>query len=101
MRHILICVALMLCMGTAFGQSSYTKVDNNTFQSVKVERARSSNYQPTGKYYIDRDSVRYEIHTHTVTKGADAGKTFCYIQKVSKKTGKPYWKRIDVKPEEL
>jgi hypothetical protein len=92
---------MLLISGIAMGQSSYQKVDNNTFRAEKVQKTRPSTYQPTGKYYIDRDSVRYEIHTHTVSKGENAGKTFCYIQKVSKKTGKPYWKKIDVKPEEL
>lgn len=92
---------MMLAMGTAFGQSTYTKVDNNTFRAEKVQRTRPSAYKPTGKFYVDRDSVRYEIYTHTVSKGENAGKTFCYIQKVSKKTGKTYWKRIDVKPQEL
>ena len=101
MKHIILCIMMMLAMGAALGQASYTKVDNNTFQATKVTRAKATSYQPTGKYYVDKDSVRYEIHTHTVTKGKDAGQTFCYIQKVSKKTGKPYWKKIDVKPEEL
>lgn len=101
MKKIFFCIAMMLCVSMAWGQSNYSKVDGNTFKAEKVVKAKASTYQATGKYYIDTDTVRYEIYTHTVTKGKEAGQTFCYIQKVSKKTGKSYWKRIDVKPEEL
>lgn len=99
MKRIIMSIIMMLFVGVCFGQT-YTKVDNNTYQAVKVTKTRTSTYQPTGKYYIE-DSVKYEIHIHTTSKGKNAGQTYCYIQKVSKKTGKPYWKKIDVKPEEL
>ena len=85
----------------AMGQVNYQKIDNNTFQATKTVSTKQSTYQPTGKYYIDTDGIKYEIHTHTVTKGDNKGKTFCYIKKVSKKSGKSYWKQIAVKPEEL
>lgn len=100
-RVILILITLVALGATANAQSTYSKVDNKTFKSEKVVKAKSSSYTPTGYYYVDRDSIRYEIHIHTTTKGKNAGQTYCYIQKVSKKTGKPYWKKIDVKPEEL
>ena len=102
MKHIVICILMMLTMGVCFGQSSYTKVDNNTFQAVKVERAKDTNaYKPTGKYYIAKDGVKYEIYLHTCTRGENKGKTFCYIQRISKKSGKARWEKIDIKPEEL
>lgn len=101
MKHIIICIALMLCMGTAFGQS-YTKVDNKTFQAVKVERAKDTNsYKPTGNYYVAKDGKKYEIYLHTCKRGEHKGETFCYILRTSAKTGKTYWSKIDVKPEEL
>lgn len=101
MKKTILCVLMTLCMACAWGQASYSKVDGNTFKAEKVVRSKASTYQATGKYYIDTDTVRYEIYTHTVSKGKEAGQTFCYIQKVSKKTGKRYWKKIDIKPEEL
>ena len=87
----------------AMGQVNYQKVDNNTFKAttVSTNSTKQSTYQPTGKYYIDTDGIKYEIYLHTVTKGDNKGKTFCYIKKVSKKSGKSYWKQIAVKPEEL
>ena len=100
-RIILILIALVAFGATVNAQSTYSRVDNKTFKSEKTAKAKSSSYTPTGYYYVARDSVKYEIHTHTVTKGKNAGQTYCYIQRVSKKTSKPYWQKIDVKPEEL
>lgn len=103
MKKIMLMVLLLVAANTVvWGQSTYTKNSNGDFQAVKTERkAKASTYTPTGKYYVDTDSVRHEIYLHTITKGDNAGKQACYIQKVSKKTGKSYWKKIDVKPEEL
>ena len=100
-RVILILIALIAFGATVNAQSTYSKVDNKTFKSEKVAKAKSSSYTPTGYYYIARDSVKYEIYLHTTTKGKNAGQTYCYIQRVSKNTGKYYWQKIDVKPEEL
>lgn len=100
-RVFLILIALVAFGATVNAQSTYSRVDNRTFKSEKTVKARSSSYTPTGYYYIAKDSVKYEIHTHTVAKGKNAGQTYCYIQRVSQKTGKPYWQKIDVKPEEL
>lgn len=100
-RIILILIALVAFGATVNAQSTYSRVDNKTFKSEKVAKAKSSSYTPTGYHYVARDSVKYEIHTHTVTKGKNAGQTNCYIQRVSKNTGKTYWQKIDVKPEEL
>lgn len=101
-RIVLIALFVLFAGMTCVGQSTYSRSSNGDFVAVKtVRKTVGSSYQPTGKYYVDTDSIRYEIYIHTVTKGKDAGQTYCYIQKVSKKTGKSYWKRIDVKPEEL
>lgn len=101
MKKIILILIALVAFGATVNAQSYSKVDNNTFQAVAVTKTKASTYTPTGYYYVDRDSVRYEIHIHTTTKGKNAGQTYCYIQKISKKTGKPYWKKIDVKPEEL
>lgn len=98
MKHIILLFVMLLIGGVAMSQSTYQKIDDKTFQSIK---STNSNYTATGYYYIAKDGVKYEIYTHTVTKGKNAGQTFCYIKKVSKKTGKSYWQKINVKPEEL
>jgi hypothetical protein len=100
-KIILILIALVVFGATVNAQSTYSKVDNKTFKSEKVAKTKSSSYTPTGYYYITKDSVKYEIYLHTTTKGKNAGQTYCYIQRISKKTGKSYWQKIDVKPEEL
>ena len=101
MKHIILCILLALSTTAAFGQS-YTKVDNKTFQAVKVERAKDANsYKPTGNYYVAKDGKKYEIYLHTCKRGEHKGETFCYILRTSAKTGKTYWQKIDVKPEEL
>lgn len=100
-KIIFILIALVAFRATINAQQSYSKVDNKTFKSEKVAKAKSSSYTPTGYYYVAKDSVKYEIYLHTTTKGKNAGQTYCYIKRISKKTGKSYWQKIDVKPEEL
>lgn len=73
------------------------KVDAKTFKATKQSGSRGSGYQPTGYSYIDTDGKTYEIHSHVVSRGADAGKICYYIQRVSKKTGNTYWKKVEVK----
>ena len=101
MKHIIFIICMLLGCNIALGQSTIKKVDSKTFQSVKVEKSKDSTYTPTGYYYVDKKGVKYEIYVHKLTRGANAGVTCCYIKKVSAKTGKVYWQKIDVKPEEL
>ena len=101
-RIVLAALFVLMASVTCLGQSTYVKSSNGDFVATRTIRKSAENsYKPTGKYYVDRDSVRYEIYLHTTTKGKNAGRTYCYINKTSKKSGKPYWKKIDVKPEEL
>ena len=88
---------------TMNAQSVNVTKEGKTFTATKVAKtsSRGSGYQATGYTYIDTDGNAYEIHTHEVTKGKNAGQTKCYIQRVSKNTGKSYWKEIPVKSEEL
>ena len=75
-----------------------TKVDSKTFKAVKQSgsSSRGTGYKPTGYQYIDTDGKTYEIYSHIVTKGENAGKTQYYIEKTSKKTGNKYWKKINI-----
>lgn len=101
MKHIIFCIVMLLMSGIAMGQSTYQKVDNKTFKQVKVEKNNDSTYHATGYYYETKKGDKYEIYTHTPSRGKNAGVKACYVKKISVKTGRVYWQRIDVKPEEL
>lgn len=105
MKRLIITAAIMLALGMAAQAQEAKRVvvvkQGKTFTATKNETSKGSSYSPTGFTYVDTDGEAYEIHTHTTQKGKNAGTTRCYIQRTSKNTGKPYWKVIDVKPEEL
>lgn len=105
MKKLIFTAALFLALsGSATAQTKTTvHKEGKTFVATRQANGNNENkgYAPTGYYYVDTDGQTYEIHIHTTQKGEHAGETKCYIQRVSKKTGKPYWKIIAVKPEEL
>lgn len=99
MKHIIILFAMLLIGGVAVCQQStkaakVIKVDTKTFKADSSKA--NSSYQPTGYYYQLKSGEKREIYIHTVTRGDNKGKTFCYI-----KTPKGSWSKINVKPEEL
>ena len=106
MKRVLILTALLAVSFAGFCQQKkdtvkkssvkVEKVDAKTFKATKQSGSRGTGYQPTGYSYIDTDGRTYEIYAHAVSHGADAGKTCYYIQRVSKKTGKPYWKKVEI-----
>lgn len=105
MKKLMIAAVLFFACMTAQAQTTNGNVtivkEGKTFTATKAGGKSGSGYQPTGYTYIDTDGNAYEIHTHEITKGKNQGKTKCYIQRVSKTSGKNYWKEIAVKPEEL
>ena len=101
MKNIIFCIVMLLISSVAMGQSTYQKVDNKTFKQVKVEKNNDSTYHATGYYYETKKGDKYEIYTHTPTRGKNAGVKSCYVKRTSAKTNKVYWQKIDVKPEEL
>lgn len=100
MKRIVFFTALMLIGFCAVCQSAYQKVDNKTFQQIKSQKNNDSTYHATGFFY-EIKGVKYEIYTHVPSKGKSAGVKQCYIKRISAKTGKTYWQKIAVKPEEL
>lgn len=108
MKKVIFIIALVLMSTIALGQqptksavkssTQVVKVDNKTFKSSKISK---SDYTPTGYYFETSKGERYEIYLHTPTRGDNAGVPQCYIQRTSKKTGKTYWQKIDVKPADL
>ena len=112
MKKVIFFIALILMSVIAMGQTAQTtrvseqsqketkvvKVDDKTFKviSTNTANASDSNYQPTGYYYQLKNGEKREIYTHTITKGENKGKTFCYI-----KTPKGGWSKIKITPEEL
>ena len=112
MKRYIFFIALILIGIIAMGQTAQTtkvseqpqketkvvKVDDKTFKvtSTSTANASTSSYQPTGYYYQMKNGEKREIYTHTITKGENKGKTFCYI-----KTPKGSWSKIKITPEEL
>lgn len=110
MKKFIFIIALVLMSTIALGQqptksavksqSQVVRVDNKTFKSNKMSHSKSD-YTPTGYYFETSKGDKYEIYLHTPTRGDNAGVTQCYIQRTSKKTGKSYWQKIPVTPDEL
>ena len=107
MKKVIILAALLAVSCCAFAQQKkdtvrkssvkVEKVNAKTFKATKQSGGRGNGHQPTGYSYIDTDGKTYEIYSHVVSRGDNAGKTCYYIQRVSKKTGKPYYKKVDIK----
>ena len=110
MKKLIFFIALVFMSIIAMGQqptksavkssTQIVKVDNKTFKASKISKSKS-NYTPTGYYFETSRGEKYEIYLHTPTRGDSAGVPRCYIQRTSKKTGKTYWQKIDVKPADL
>lgn len=106
MKKMIVCIAMLAIASIAMGQTHPTKVgekksttkvekvDNKTFKATKTSGA--SSYIATGYSYIDTDGKTYEIYSHKITRGDRAGQNAYYIKKVSKKSGKEYWKEINI-----
>lgn len=111
MKKMFFCIAMLLISSIAMGQAKPTKVaESKTTQVVKVDnktfRATNSkksggDYKPTGFYWETKSGERYEIYLHTISRGDRAGQKACYIKRVSKKTNKEYWQKIDILPSDL
>lgn len=111
MKKVIFCIAVLLISSIAMGQqptkvakesktTQVVKVDNKTFKATNSKKS-GGDYKPTGFYYETSKGEKYEIYIHTITRGDNAGQKACYIKRISKKTGKSYWSKINVKPEEL
>ena len=106
MKKFIFIIALVLMSVIAMGQqptkvaekssTQVVKVDNKTFKASSSTKKSGSEYTPTGYYYQLKSGEKREIYTHTITRGDNKGKTFCYI-----KTPKGGWSKIKVKPEDL
>jgi len=64
----------------------YSK-ENKTFKKVKKS---NNNDQETSYLWEDSKGNTYTIWLHKYTRGENAGKTTCFVWRVSKKTGKEY-----------
>ena len=106
MKKMFLCIVMVAIASIAMGQAKPTKVaekksntkiekvDNKTFKATKSSGA--SSYVATGYSYIDTDGKTYQIYSHKISRGDRAGQTAYYIKKVSKKSGKEYWKEINI-----
>lgn len=84
-----IIVTLVLSVVCSYGQN-YKREGDTFVQQKGVRSSASSNDQVTTFKWEDSKGNTYPIVLHTYTKGEKAGKTTCYVVKVSAKTGKEY-----------
>lgn len=97
-------IAVMMAVGcaTMSAQTTITR-QGNTFVATKTTKekpAKESTYYPTNAKYLHLDGKTYQIFTHTITRGENKGKEFCYIKMVAKKSGNERWEKIEVDPAE-
>lgn len=109
MKKVFLTVAMIAMCIVAAGQTAQTtkvseqtckvvKVDDKTFKVVSTKTKSSiDNYKPTGFFYQTRTGEKKEIYLHTVTRGDNKGKTFCYVHGKAEGT----WYKIAIKPEDL
>lgn len=109
MKKVIIFAALLAVSCCAYCQqkkdtvkSSSVKVervDSKTFRATKQKKEakdKYASYLPTGYQYIDTDGKSYEIYSHKLSRGKNAGKTAYYIFRISGKTGNRYPKKIEI-----
>lgn len=75
------------------------KVDSKTFKAIKTKKEakdKYASYEKTIYFYIDTDGKKYEVYSHKLSRGPNAGKTAYYIFRISGKTGNPYPKKVEV-----
>lgn len=93
---ITIAAALLMGIGTMQAQTTITR-QGNTFVATKTTKekpAKESTYYPTNAKYMHTDGKTYQIFTHTITRGENKGKEFCYIKMVAEKSGNERWEKI-------
>lgn len=110
MKKIIVLAALLAVSCCAYCQQKkdtvkkssvkVEKVDSKTFKATKQKKEakdKYASYVKTGYQYIDTDGKTYELYSHKLSRGANAGQTCYYIFKISGKTGNPYPKKVEVK----
>lgn len=86
MKRLILLVAItLISVITAVGQNSHTKVERQGNQFIETKVSQTGTLTPYT--YIDKDEIEYQIYV------MDNGR--CYINKVSKKSGKTYKKYLD------
>ena len=109
MKKIIVLAALLAVSCCAFAQQKkdtvkkssvkVERVDSKTFKATKQKKEvkdKYASYMPTGYSYIDTDGKKYEIYSHTLSRGQNAGQTCYYIFKISGKTGDRYPKKVNI-----
>lgn len=91
MRRAIITIALLAVAVSMGAQDNNTKNyerQGNVFVQVKSEIL--PNDQVTAYKWEDAKGNQYPIILHTYTKGEKAGRTTCYVIRISEKSGKEY-----------
>ena len=95
MKKMILLAAMLLGWAIAAGAQTTTtsgdvKRDGDVFTSVSTRSSSADKDQPTAYKWRDSKGNEYQIILHTIVKGDNAGKTTCYVWRVSQKTGKKY-----------
>ena len=95
MKKFLLLAMLIMAAGMSVNAQQVRKVDAKTYEVVSQRKSSSNgvSYVPTDIKLKDGDTI-YTVYKHTFTRGKRTGETAFFIQKVSKKTGKLYWKEV-------
>jgi hypothetical protein len=107
MKKILLSALLMAAcfMGYSQDNARPVKQDGNVFSTTTTVKSTvkgpgDPKYIPTAYKWKDSKGNIFTIYLHTVTRGDNAGQTFCYIWRVPE-SGKGYWQKIPVEPARL
>lgn len=92
MKRIIITIAILVA-STALAKAqdhNFTQEGKTFVQGARKATSRASKDQPTSYTWKDSKGNEYPIFLHTYERGEKAGRTTCYVFKVSAKTGKEY-----------
>lgn len=109
MKKIIVLAALLAVSCCAYCQQKkdtvrkssvkVEKVDSKTFKATKTKKEakdKYASYEKTSYFYIDTDGKKYDVYSHKLSRGPNAGQTSYYIFRVSGKTGNRYPKKVNI-----
>jgi len=98
MKHILLILATILCFSFSLSAQNYKLTGKTVVQEKTV---KENNDIKTDYTYKATDGKMYDIYLHLLTSGDNKGSYVAYINKVSKKTQKPYKYYLKLQKEDV
>lgn len=97
MKKLFVTALLIMAGMIGFAQNPQTYQKNGKTY-IKIEETQSrgkSEYIPTGMY-VEINGKEYPVYSHVFTRGERQGQTGYFIQVISKRSGRPYWKEVKI-----